>query len=98
MPKKEEKTARLSEEIRSVIALAVRADFAAGRKQEGTVHVDNPECIAYPCQCSNGTYCCVCPVDVCESFCQSGCGDFNYYTCLNEAGGPCGCVTNSDCP
>lgn len=56
---KRRKASALPENIRNAIAQAIKADIAAEREPKGTVKVDNPDCIAYPCQCASSSYCCV---------------------------------------
>lgn len=92
------KASALPENIRNAIAQAIKADIAAEREPKGTVKVDNPDCIAYPCQCASSSYCCACEGIICAMECQDGCDTFQYLPCYGEGGNKCGCVTDSDCP
>ncbi len=97
-PSNEKKGSAISDNIRNAIAQAIKTDIAARREPKGTVKVDNPDCIAYPCQCASSTHCCACEGIICALECQDGCDTFQYLPCYGVAGNTCGCVSDGDCP
>lgn len=88
----------LPENIRKEIAQAIKEDIEVGREPKGSVSVDNPDCIAYLCQCASSSYCCVCLGTTCAAECQNGCYTFQCFSCTGVAGNTCDCLTDSDCP
>ena len=85
--------------IRKATSLALnKAKLSENTKWPIKVKVDNPNCPAYPCQCAEGTYCCLCEDYICASVCQDGCDSFSVTPCLDSSGSYCPCTQDSQCP
>lgn len=52
-PIKRKEIPPIPDKVREAIYQAIKADIAAG-KRSGTVVIENPECVTYPCTCGNG--------------------------------------------
>lgn len=94
----------LSSATKDKLIAAIGERIRDGRPSSGYVTIDEPECVAEPCQCTSQTYCCFCGPSteggqiVCVAVCQDGCGGrYNTFVCTDANGNYCYCSSDSDC-